>query len=416
MDQKINTYPKKRRRILLGSLLLLVAAVAIYGFTALDFGSTITVKKETIKVAEVQRGMFRSYINLTGFVEPAQTFFLDANERGIVRAVPARSGDRVKKGDTLLLLNNSDLQLEVMQREAQLLEQFNNQRQTRLLLKQNNLEQQERIAEISYQLDRLKPQFQRAQQLFRDSVIPEAEYEPVASEYRYNLKRREILRKAYRTDSAARQMQLTQIDRSQQRIARNLEAVQGIMDRLCIKAPLSGKLANFTIQKGEAVETGQRLGQIYNLSSKIIRAQVDELYLNKINRGIKGSVKIDGRKRTIEVVKVYPSIEEGQFRIDCRFQDSSLQDGQLRKGQSLRLELYLGKEQPSVLLPNGNFYNQTGGNWIYRLRNEQAERTPIKLGRRNPDYFEVTDGLEPGDRVIISSYAPFGEYEKLNLE
>ena len=411
MDKKRTKKTNKRLH-----LSLIIAALAIGGvaYAAVNSGyrSTVRVDKSTLTVEQVKEAPFYEYINITGQIEPRDIYYVDSKVAGNVETVFAEPGQTVEIGDTLLQLVNADLQLDVLQRESQLIEQLNNQQQTALLLNQNNLRQQEQLTEVEYQLALQRTRYERSRQLRADSVIAQQDYEPVANRYRYLQRRQELLRRAYQSDSLARQTQLRQMSASEQRIMQNLQAIRAILDRLYVTAAADGQLGDFSVQTGQAVESGERLGQIYSLKHPKIVAEIDEYYLNKVTAGQKGVTTVDGDTLMLEVDKTYPTVEKGRIPIENHL---DAQTAPFVRGQSVRAKLLFGSSARRTLLPNGSFYSTTGGSWVYVLQGDKAEKTAIKLGRRNPNYFEVLEGLTAGDRVITSDYKNFKDYTTVKI-
>jgi len=406
---------KKKSRFLLPTIggVLLAATLAYLAISGTYDGS-LTVKEDRLSIRTVSSDQFYEYINVSGTIEPRETYFIDSKVSGNVQEVYVESGAELSYGDTLLRITNADLRLEVMQRESQLIEQLNNQRQTRLLINQNNLNQQEQLAEVRYQLSLQQKQFNRNKELYEEGVISERDYEPVAERYHYFVKRQDLLRRAYETDSMARDIQLQQIDGSERRILRNLDAVQQILDRLYVTARAGGQLSDFEVQTGQALTNGQRLGQIYNMDRPRIVALVDEFYLDKVDIGQPGIALQGGDTVRLQVSKIFPTVEEGRFQVYMGMAGTNAESGFI-KGQSVRVRLFFGEPAKCTLLPTGNFYNSSGGNWVYVVDGEHAVRRPIELGRKNPNYYEVLDGLEPGEQVITSSYDRFNDYDIINF-
>jgi len=376
---------------------------------------TMAVQKNQLTISAVERSPFYEYINLTGTIEPRNTYFIDSKVAGTVEEVLVESGQQVRPGDTLLHLSNADLRLEVMQRESQLIEQLNNQRQTALLLNQNNFNQRAQLAEIAYQIELQRKQYQRNKQLLADSVIADSDYEPIADRYHYLLKRQKLLEQSYRSDSLARVIQLQQINDSEARILDNLRAVRKILDRLHVIALAAGQLSDFSVQIGQALAGTERLGEIYNMDDPQITTRVDEYYLDKISVGQNGIALLKGDTLQLRVEKIFPTVEEGRFRVEMGFADPETDILDLIKGQSLRVRLFFGEPTETTLLANGNFYSSTGGNWVYVVQGDQAVKRYIELGRKNPRYFEVLEGLVPGDQVITSAYDNFKNYETIKF-
>ncbi len=413
MDKEI----KKKSNKLVWKIAAAILLLALTGYTvvsAMD-KATMTIEKDRVLFTEVRNDQFYEYISITGNIEPANSYLVDSKISGTVQRVMAESGDELLEGDTLLQLVNADLRLEVMQRESQLIEQLNNQAQTKILLNQNNLSQREQVIEINYQIELQTQLYERNKPLFEQGVISESTFEPIASRYEYLQKRRTLIQQTYQTDSIARSIQLRQIDDSEVRIADNLDAVQQILNRLYIITPVGGQLSDFEIQVGEAVESGQRLGQVFSLKRPKITAEVDEFYLNKVAVGQPGITVINNDTIDLVVEKVFPSVEEGAFQIEIGLRAPDSTGQQFIKGQTLRISLFFGQPSETVLLASGNFYNSTGGNWVYVVNGDQAEKKNIKLGRRNPKHFEVLEGLKPGEKVIISSYDNYKNYETIKL-
>ena len=397
--------------LLTGGLLLLPLAIGYY----LSRPATRRLTTSDLTITTVTQAPFYEYINLDGRIEPASTYVIDSKIAGNVDRLFVASGQEVKRGDTLLRIANADLELDVLQRESQLIEQLNAQRQTRLFLNQNDFTRREQLVEITYQLALQEKQYRRDEELLAGEVIAVSDFEPSANRYRYYQNRKELLTASFRADSIARRNQLAQLDAFEDRILDNLEQVRGILDRLYLLAATDGRLGDFTVRAGQAVTSGQRLGEIYSLEDPLVVAEVDEFYLDKITVGQLGLVSgTDSLQLRVE--KIYPSVSEGRFRIDARLMGAVGEATGFVKGQSVRFKLLFGEESSSVLLASGGFFASTGGYWVYRLEEDGAVRTSVQLGRSNPNYYEVLGGLAPGDRVIVSSYDDFADYETLTLD
>jgi HlyD family secretion protein len=416
MDKKIEQKRWTTKKILTIGLGVVIISFVVYQLLFADNRSTLNVKKDRLTIATVQNGEFKDFIPVTGNVEPGETFYLDAIEGGIIASIMKESGAQVKQGDTILTLTNSNLQLEVMQRETQLYEQINNLRQTRLLLDQNDLSQQAQLAEIDYQLNLLQPQYQRFKKLFEQKLISEREFEEVKENYDYNRKRKELTYTSYRNDSIARVFQLRQLNNSESRMQRSLDAVGNILDNLTLKATRNGQLSTPQLEVGQSVTSGQRLGQIDVMNNYKIRVAIDELYLPRVDVGQSGTFNFSGDSYTVTINKIYPTISNGRFEVDMIFKGESPQG--IKRGQTVRIRLELGAAEETLLLPVGGFYKDTGGNWAYVVSesdNQVAYKQEIRLGRKNAEYYEVLEGLEVGDKVVISGYDNYGDNEVLNL-
>ncbi len=421
MDRQIKKKKWPLRRWLPWALLgLLVGSALAYGALG-DRRSQLRVARERLTISTVRTGDFQEFVAVTGNVQPGRTYYLDAIEGGIVQRIHREAGALVRAGDTLLTLSNSALQLSVMNQESLLYEQLNNLRNTRLLVEQNQLSLRNQLAEINYQLSLLQPQYERFEKLRAKNLVSEREFQEVAEEYRFNERRQKLVYDAFRQDSLLRVMQLRQLADSEQRMARSLDAVGRILADLVVRAPADGQLASRDLDIGQAIRTGERLGQVDVVGSFRVRVAVDELYLPRVSVGQRGRFTFDGRTYDLAIAKVFPTIADGRFEVDMHFLPDSAGRAEmpagLRSGQTLRIRLELGQSDQAQLLAAGGFYQDTGGRWVYVLdeTGQTAVRRPVRIGRRNPDYYEVLEGLRQGERVIISSYENFGDYEVLTL-
>jgi HlyD family secretion protein len=414
MDRKIEKKTWTLKRVLTWSGIALFAGLVVYQFLFADRRSTLRIDREKITVSNVSRGVFQEFIPQTGTVMPDRTVYLDAVEGGTIKRIVRESGAMVKKGDVILELSNLNRELAVLAQEASLNESINRNRETRLGIAQNDLRQKSSLAEIDSRLAVLKPQYARQKQLFEKKLISQQEFERVEADYNYNVRLREITYEAYKIDSLDRGRQLTQIYEAERRMLQNLEGVGKILDNLTIRAPIDGQLSTPQLDAGQNVNIGQRLGQVDIVGSYKVRVPIDELYLPRISTGLHASTTFAGRDYSLIITYIYPTIQNGRFEVDMNF-DAGTPDG-IRRGQSLRMRIELGQSSEELLLPVGGFYKDTGGNWVYVLEDgEKAVRRDIKLGRKNTEHFEVLEGLQPGDRVITSSYENFGNNEVLIL-
>lgn len=398
-----------------GGIALLVFFIS-YQLLFADRRSKLKVEKEKITISTVQRGVFQEFIPQTGTVEPARTVYLDAIEGGNIKRIVKESGAMVKKGELILELSNLNREIAVLQQEASQVESINRSRDTRLSINNTDLSQRQTLAEIDNQLAILGPQYERQKQLYAKKLISKQEFEQTEANYKYNLKRRQITYEVYKKDSLNRIEQLRDIDISENRMRSNLEGVRRILDNLNIKAPIDGQLSTPHWEIGQAVTTGQRLGQVDIVGAYKVRVPIDELYLPRISTGLHATTPFAGKDYSLVITYIYPTITNGRFEVDMDF-DGETPDG-IRRGQSMRLRIELGQSSEELLLPVGGFYKDTGGNWVFVLEDgdNRAVRRDIKLGRKNTENFEVLEGLQPGDRVITSSYENFGNNEVLVLD
>jgi HlyD family secretion protein len=413
MDQVVKTKNNWKKRISIAATIVLLSGLGWLVYAAAG-SQSIFINAAQVDIATVTQTTFEEGISITGRIIPNRQTFLDASESGSVEQIFAKSGDELKEGDTIVQLSNSNLRLEVLQRESQLLEQLNTQRQTKILLNQNDLSQKQQIEEVNYQLDIQQRRYERNKQLFEKGVIAAQDYEEISKRYTYLKKRKDILMKVYKTDSLARETQINQIDASENRLTQNLIAVQNILDKLCITAPVDGTLSDFNLANGERVDEGQRIGIVYNINPPKIEAEIDELYINNIQTELSGNVQNSGKNLKVKLIKKFPGVEEGNFRVQFAFED--LKDADFYNGQTLRIQLNLSKPKQALVIPKGRFYSNTGGQWIYVINGKTAEKQSIEIGQQNNAYYEIKSGLTAGEQVIISNYDNFKDYDQLKLK
>lgn len=416
MDRKIEKKTWTTKRILTVAAILAFLGLSIYAFWFMDVRSTLNVDRDKITISEVRENTFQEFIQVTGAVQPIQTIYLDAIEGGVVQQVFLESGTMVQEGDTILTLTNSSLQLQVMQQTSGLYDQINNVRNSRLNLEQNTLQLQEQLANAKSQMEILKAQYDRQQTLMQRDMISKEEFQTTKENYEYQTRRYELTYESYKKDSVQTITQMQQLNNSEQRMYQNLEAVQQILDNLAVTAPITGQLSTIELNQGQSISSGERIGQVDILDSYKVRVAIDEYHLSRIVQGLNGSFTFDGQTHELEITKIYPVINNGQFEVDMEFVDNA--PNNLRRGQTVRIRLELGESASALQIPRGGFYQTTGGNWVFVVDEEEgrAYRRDIQLGRQNPEYFEVQFGLEPGEKVITSSYDTFGDNEVLILE
>lgn len=414
MDKQIKKKKWTLKRIAMyGGIALFVGFIA-YQFLFADRRSRLKVDKDKITIATVSRGVFQEFIPQTGTVEPSRTVYLDAVEGGTIKRVVAESGAILKKGDVILELSNLNRELTVLQQEAQLNESITRQRDTRLAITRNDLEQRQTLALIDNQLQILGPQYFRQKQLYEKRLISKQEFERTEADYKYNVERKRITYEVYKADSLDRIRQLRELSFSERKMSQSLEGVGKILDNLVIRASIDGQLTRPQLDVGQNVNPGQRLGQIDVMGSYKVRVEIDELYLPRIQTGLMATTSFAGKDYQLQITYIYPNVTNGRFPVDMNFVGET-PDG-IRRGQSLRLRIELGQSSEELLLPVGGFYKDTGGNWVYVLESDgRAVKRNVRLGRKNTEHFEVLEGLKPGDRVITSSYENFGTNEVLVL-
>lgn len=418
MDKKISKskWTPKRLGLLAGAVI--IVALFLYAFIFMDMRSTLNVEKEKLTISTVNEQTFQEFITVTGAVQPIQTIYLDALEGGVVEDIYLESGTMVDKGETILTLSNSDLQLSVLNQTSSIYDQINQTRNSRLNIEQNTLSLKQQLAAAENELEITRANYKRQKKLHEKNsgLVSEQAYLEAKENFKYQQKRYNLLYESFQQDSIKARRQLQQIDASLDRMQQSLQAVQQIMDRLVVKAPISGQLSTTELNPGQSISRGERIGQVDILDDFKVRVGIDEYHLSRITPGLKGSFDFAGETYELAITKVYPVVENGQFQVDMEFVNAA--PSGLTRGQTVRIRLELGESSRAILLPRGGFYQATGGNWVFRVSEDgdKAVRQTIKLGRQNPEYFEVLSGLQPGDKVITSSYDTFGDNEVLNLE
>lgn len=416
MDRRIEKKRWTFKRISLYALGLIFLSFILYSFFLTDKRSKLNIDTDKIIISNVSYGVFQDFIPVTGTVLPQTTRYLDAREGGIIQSIEKQTGDFVKTGDVILRLSNSTLELSVLNQQASIYEQINRSTTTRLSLNQNDLMQQQGLAEIDMQINLLKPQYDRFKMLYEKDLISKREFEEVEENYKYNVRRKKLTYASYRADSTSRLRQLEELNASEMRMRQSLEAVNKILDNLVIRAPIDGQLATPGHEIGQSIVHGERIGQIDVQGSYKVRVRIDELYLPRVDTGLKGTFSQSGETYELVITKIFPTITEGRFEVDMEFTGS--QPESIKRGLSVRIRLELGNSAEALLLPMGGFYKDSGGNWVYVVdqSGDRAIRKDIRLGRKNSEYFEVIEGLNEGTKVITSSYAHFGDNEVLLLK
>jgi len=416
MDRKIEKKFWTPRRIIYGIGGLAALLFIIYAFVSTTGGSRLNVDAEKITISKVTKAPFQEYIPVQGTILPIQTFYLDAIEGGRVEKRYVEAGSYVKKGDPIVKLANTNLQLDVMYREALTYQQINDAQNRRLTIEQNTIAVKTALANAEYEVESTRLAYQRDSALVLKKLVPFQDY--MQSRYAYESwgKQLSLAQDNFRQDSVLRVTQLAQLEGSIQRLQENLDMTKQNLDNLIIKAPISGQLTSINAEIGESKSPGQRIGQIDVLDNFKVQASIDEFYIARINPGQTGEFDLTGTTYQLKITKVYPEVTNGRFDVDMEFV-GAVPPG-IRRGQTLQIRLELGDLTEAILLPRGGFYQKTGGQWVYVVdkSGDFAVKRNIKLGRQNPQMFEVLDGLEPGEEVITSSYDNFGDIDRLMLK
>ncbi len=381
-----------------------------------DTGSKLNVEADKITISTVAEGDFQEFIPVTGTILPRTTFYLDAILGGTVENKFVEEGTMLKKGDKIIRLSNTNVQLSTLQQETFTYQQINDARNTRLQIEQNSITLQNALVSANYSLINADEIFERQKAMWAKKLISEQDYQQAENNYNLALEQRKLANQNFAADSILKQAQLTQIAASIDRLQKNLEMIRQNIDNLTVKAPISGQLTSLNAETGQSKSPGDQLGQIDALDGFKVRADIDEFYIARVAQELHATVEIDAKNYSLIVTKVYPQVTNGKFQVDMEF-NGTVPDG-IRRGQTLQMRLQLSERTKALLLPRGGFYQKTGGQWVFVINHSGSEATKrsISLGKQNPDYFEVLSGILPGDKVVTSSYDNFGEVDKLIIK
>ena len=416
MDRKIKKKKWPPKKII--TLVSIVAFVGIVGYLLIFkvSSSTLNVNAERLTISTVTKGPFQEFIAVMGNAEPEDIHFLTASDGGRVEEIFVEAGTMVQEGDKILRLANTNLLLDIMRREAELFQQSNNLRNTRLSMDQYRLELVQELANIDYQLQAQRRVFERYKELAKDDLIAKHEFELAEDLYLYLQKRKELTLESQKNDLEFRQGQVDALEASLQRMQDNLKIVQEKQDNLTVRAPVSGHLTSLLAEIGEQKNPGNPFGQIDVLKGFKVVLGVDEFYLTRLELDREGTFVLADQTYELIVDKIYPEVMDGRFEVDMAFVGEG--PSNITRGMTFHIRLELGDISEAILLAKGGFFGTTGGNWIYILdeSGDTATKTRIRVGRQNIDVYEVLEGLIPGDRVIISGYENFGDMERLVLK
>lgn len=414
MDRVVQRRMTLQRKLALGAAGLGILLFAWWVLTTIAGGRSLSVNSQRIVVSAVTVGTFEDFVPLRGRLVPKSTVFLDAIEGGRVERILIEDGALVEAGDPIVVLSNTNLQLEVLGRDAAVTEQLNNMRTIELQLEQNRLSHRSNLVEIDYGIKRLTRKIAREKDLASRNLVSQSTVDELEDELEYFVTRREVTLESQNTDARMQEQQLKQLRSAGEQLEASLALARDNLDDLNVTAPVAGKLSGFNVEVGQSIERGGRLGQIDDPEEYKLNVRIDEFYLGRVDLQQAATAQHDGRDLDMHISKIYPQVNDGQFEVDMTFRSEPVG---LRRGQTLQLRLTLGDNSDAILIPNGSFYQETGGNWIFVVSpsgGEAIKRT-VRLGRRNTDFIEVLDGLEPGEQVITSPYTSFVDMDRLNL-
>ncbi|MDD4645912.1 MAG: HlyD family efflux transporter periplasmic adaptor subunit [Bacteroidales bacterium] len=416
MDRIIENKSKKRRQIIWISVSAVIVILVVYQLFFSDHSSRLNVEKDKITIAEVIDNEFLDYMTETGTVEPLRTVFLDAVEGGRVEQILIEEGSNVKQGDIILTLSNPDLNLRILTSQADLAEQENRLRDTKITMEQQRIEIRRQIVQYEFDLIKLKRIYESNKTLFDQGLIAEQEYLQSKENYQLTQQTIGLFREKSVQDSLFRATQVKSLENALDRMQDNIQLVKEKLENLSVKAPVSGQLGSLEAEIGQNIVSGYRLGQIHILDNFKVTANIDEHWIDRIRTGLPATLERNDQKFNLTIIKVYPEVRNGRFQVDLDF--SGVKPDNIRTGQTYRVNIELGQPVKAIQVLKGGFFESTGGQWIYVVdpSGTFATKRTIKTGRMNPRYYEILEGLQPGEKVVVSPYTSFGNNDKLILK
>ncbi|WP_027472833.1 efflux RND transporter periplasmic adaptor subunit [Saccharicrinis fermentans] len=405
----------KKKHILWGIGALLFATLMAQ--IVLNSGETIyKTEKDKLTISTVTHGLFNDYITIIGQVEPISTIYLDAEEGGKVVEIFIEEGEMVKKGDIILQLKNTDLNTSIMNSESQLAYHANEMRNTQILMEQQLLTNKQQKLQYDLKVIQTQRHYTQYKQFFKDDLIARNDFLEAKENYELALKEQELAYQKMIQDSIFMSLQKEQMDVSLNNIQRSLQMAHERLDNLHVKAPVDGQLGLLDAEIGQSIKRGQSLGLVHVLTDYKINAQIDEHYIDRVKRKLNASFQRNNEHYGLSIKKVYPEVRNGQFKVDFIFKQQ--RPNNIRTGQTYHIKLELGQPTQSIIVPRGGFFQSTGGQWVFVLNKNETEavKRNIKIGKQNPAYYEVLEGLKDGEKVITSSYELFGDNDKIDLQ
>ncbi len=413
MDRKIKKKKWTVSRIALTAIGVLAVVFLFYSFIFAGKGSKLRVQAEKINISKVTYGDFREFIPIDGSVLPIKTIRLDAIEGGVIEVKYLEGGVLVNKGDTILKLANNNIVRDVINQETQAYRLINELENSKLSLRQRRFELKRTLTDLDFQIDAAKDNYVRSKQLYAEKVLSEQEFLTAERDYKQLVSQRKIEVESQTFDSLNAIRTIAQLEVNLTTTNKNLEFAKKNLENLFIKAPIDGRLSAVNGEVGESIASGQNIGQIDDLNGFKVRAPINEHYISRIYEGLTGEFDFAGNTYTLVITKVYPEVTNGLFEVDMAF-DSEVPEG-IRRGQTLQIKLQLSEDVKATMVPRGGFYNTTGGNWLFVVdeSGDFAERREIRLGRQNTRFYEVLEGLEAGEEVVVSSYDGYEDKDRL---
>ena len=374
---------------------------------------TLRVDKDSVVVSTTEQGEFNDYIRISGRVQPMTTIQLSPQEGGIVQEILIEEGSAVKAGDPILVLSNDNLDLSILNSEAELAEKENILRNTQIQMEQQKLDVRQNVLEYGTQVERLRRTYEQQKALYDDKLIAREDYLKAEEDYRLAQQKYELIRERSKQDSLYRSTQIDRMEESLDNMQLNMQMIRKRKSSLIVKAPIDGELGLLDVVLGQSIASGTKIGQINSVGTYKVEAQIDEHYIDRVVEGLEATFERQGDTFSTLIRKVYPEVRDGKFKADFKFDGE--QPDNIRSGQTYYLNLQLGQPEEAILIPRGSFYQKTGGKWIYVVNKDgnRAVKREIRIGRQNPQYYEVLEGLEPGEKVITSGYETYGDSDVL---
>lgn len=414
MDQIVETRKLSiRTKAAIGAGILLLALIAFWWFA--PRGTSQTVGADRVTFSTVTRGTFDDFIPLRARVTPLLTVYIDAVEGGRVEKMLVEDGATVAQGQPIALLSNAELQLSTLARQTEVEQQINNMRSQELALAQTRLGNERAVLEAGLALDKARRQYEREKPLAGKGFVTAKQFSDTEADYEYRQRNLAALKRSQSTDARLQTSQLSQQQAAAQSMQSGLSIARANLDALQLRAPVAGQLSGFSVQVGQSLQRGERVGQIDSPGRNKLIAGVDEFYLGRVQLQQRASLDFGGKRFAAKVTKIYPQVQNGQFQVDLQFQGE--EPANIQRGQTLPARLTLGDPEPALLVPTGAFFNETGGAWIFVVAPDGASavKRKVRMGRRNAEFVEVLEGLEAGEKVLTSPYTGFADKDRLDL-
>lgn len=393
----------------------LVTVILVWLATS-NFSSTLRVDRRGLNIGTVENAQFDDYVSVDGSVVPIQVVQISPEEGGVVLEKTVEEGAHVKKGDVIVRLNNSNLDLEILNAESELAEKQNMLRSTQLSMEQDNLNNRNEALQLKMDVQTKRRAYKHQAALQKEELNSREEYLKAKEDYELAVQKEELIQQRLKKTNELNRSQVAQMTGDLASMRKNVELVRQRKAKLDVRSTIDGEIGLLDVELGQSISPGQKIGVINDLSDYKVEAQVDEHYIDRVHTGLQATFEQNGRKYRLRVRKVYPEVREGRFKIDFVFRGERPKN--IRTGQTYYVDLQLGEAKKAIIIPKGTFYSVTGGSWIFVLDKDgrKAYRRKIRIGRQNPQYYEVLEGLEPGEKVIVSGYEGYKDNEILVLE